>query len=319
MTNYADIKKLIINEALSCDSLFAVSVIDLSNYEIVYSNDSMEEIMADVNAKNCWESIHGQDAPCAWCKAPALLRDQEKNAYSIYEHFNEVANKWYQIQDKVVTLEDGKNMLISFAIDISMQKESQSQLINMHVKLAQQTQELKQAQEKLQDQANRDPLTNMYNRRYFNDISEKTMALSKRNKTPFSVLMIDIDKFKNINDAYGHNAGDEVIKLLASRLCELIRESDTSARFGGEEFAVMLPNTAQANAARLAQKIRIDIEGLSYVDKNETIKFTVSVGVAEFDFEKDSLLNDVLDKADKALYDAKNSGRNRVSVFNEKI
>ncbi len=298
MTNvdYNEIKDLISIDIFNDTSLFAVSVIDLAKYELVYANQAMKNIMSDLTALNCWEAVYGQESPCLWCKAPALLANLQSevhpsqttvdNSYIVYEHFNEVANRWYQMQEKAVKLKDSRTVLISIALDISLQKEAQSKLIDTHVKLTKQTQALQEAKAKLKEQANRDPLTNMYNRRYFNEIAQKIIAMTKRSKEPLSLLMIDIDKFKNINDTYGHNIGDEVIKLLASRLQTMTRESDIAARFGGEEFALILPNTNQENALQLAQKIRSDIEVASCISEDTVVTFTVSIGVEEFHHTK---------------------------------
>ena len=323
--NSSEIKDLISIDAFNDTSLFAVSVIDVSKYEILYANQAMKNIMYDMTAKNCWEAIHGQESVCMSCKAPILLSKLKPNIhhsqstidneYSIYENFNEVANKWYQIQEKVVKLKDSRTVLISFALDISLQKEAQSKLIDTHVKLTKQTQALREAQSKLKEQANRDPLTNMYNRRYFSDISEKMIAMSKRAKEPLGVMMIDIDKFKNINDTYGHAVGDEIIKLLSNRLESLIRESDLVARFGGEEFAIILPNADEKSLMNMAERMRKDIESLSYSSKDGILKFTVSIGVDVFNYDKDDNIDSALNRADKALYKSKSEGRNKVSIF----
>jgi diguanylate cyclase (GGDEF)-like protein len=323
--DYNEIKDLISIDTFNDTSLFAVSVVDLLKYEIIYANQAMKNIMFDMTAQNCWQAIHGQDAPCMWCKAPMLLKNLRPEVhysqstvdtgYAVYEHFNEVANRWYQIQEKVVTLQDDRNVLISFALDISLQKEAQSKLIDTHVKLTKQTQALKEAQEKLKEQANRDPLTNLYNRRYFSDISEQIIALAKRTKSPLSLIMIDIDDFKKVNDTYGHNIGDEVIKLLSNEITASIRESDVVARFGGEEFAVIFPNTDGVNAFKLANKLRENIENARYIDGKESIGFTISIGLDEFNLENDATVSDSLNRADKALYNAKATGKNRVSIF----
>jgi len=282
----------------------------------------MKNIMVDMTAKNCWSAIHGQEEPCMWCKAPSLLKkaqeemsiveNQIDSNYAIYEQFNENANKWFQVQEKVTTLNDGRTVLISFSLDISTQKEAQSKLIDTHVKLTNQTIALEEAKEKLKEQANRDPLTNMYNRRYFSDISKSMLALSIRSKQALSVMMIDIDKFKNINDTYGHAVGDKVLIHLSHTLTNTIRESDISARFGGEEFAILLPKTTLEQALELAEKIRKTIEKLEYKGENTTIKFTISIGVSEFNKLKEISISDTLNKADKSLYEAKNNGRNQV-------
>ncbi|WP_455757384.1 GGDEF domain-containing protein [Sulfurimonas sp.] len=320
-----EIKNLISIDTFNDTSLFAVSVVELPKYEVLYVNQAMKNIMSDMTAHNCWEAIHGQEAPCMWCKAPMLLANLKQNihhsqstmdnAYAVYEHFNEVANKWYQVQEKVITLEDSRDVLISFALDISLQKDAQSKLIDTHVKLTKQTKALEEAQKKLKEQANRDPLTNMHNRRYFSEISEKIISITKRSKDPLSLIMIDIDNFKKINDTYGHNVGDEVIKLLANELASTIRQSDVAARFGGEEFAIILPNTDATNAFIFADKLRENIENISYKDKKDTIKFTVSIGVDEFNHENDNNVSASLNRADKALYEAKTTGKNKVLIF----
>ena len=110
--------------------------------------------------------------------------------------------------------------------------------------------------EKLKEQANRDPLTNMYNKRHFAIISDSILELTNRSKESLSVIMIDIDKFKNINDTHGHIIGDKILILLANKLMSLVRKSDTIARVGGEEFAILLPNTSATQADILATKIR---------------------------------------------------------------
>ena len=169
--------------------------------------------------------------------------------------------------------------------------------------------------EKLKEQANRDPLTNMYNKRHFAIISDSILELTNRSKESLSVIMIDIDKFKNINDTHGHIIGDKILILLANKLMSLVRKSDTIARVGGEEFAILLPNTSAAQADILARKIREEVEKTIFEESTTKINFTISLGVYEFNKKEDKNINSVLDKADKALYAAKNSGRNRVSIF----
>ena len=169
--------------------------------------------------------------------------------------------------------------------------------------------------EKLKEQANRDPLTNMYNKRHFAIISDSILELTNRSKESLSVIMIDIDKFKNINDTHGHIIGDKILILLANKLMSLVRKSDTIARVEGEEFAILLPNTSATQANILARKIREEVEKTIFEESTTKINFTISLGVYEFNKKEDKNINSVLHKADKALYAAKNSGRNRVSVF----
>ena len=160
-----------------------------------------------------------------------------------------------------------------------------------------------------------DPMTTLYNRRYFAEISKSIVALSKRKKENLSIIMIDIDKFKNVNDTYGHQFGDDVIISLSRILIESQRKSDIICRYGGEEFIILLPYTALDATAVVAEKIRILVESSRMtLPSNERFKFTISLGVAQVDIEKETNINDALKRADDGLYQAKNSGRNNVVV-----
>jgi len=172
------------------------------------------------------------------------------------------------------------------------------------------TKELEIAKNRLEEMNNRDPMTNLYNRRYFHDVAENLLKISKREQKPFSLLMIDIDRFKNINDTYGHLIGDQVIKLLAETFQQLIRASDIPIRFGGEEFIILLPNTDIEGALSIAKKIQTYIKP----KKDLTISFTVSIGVVEYKPIIDTNIDKLLHRADKALYEAKRSGRNKIIV-----
>ena len=325
-----DIKDFISVDVFNDTSLFAIKVVDIMTYEVIYVNQAMKNIMADSTAKNCWEAVYGQESPCAWCKVPDLIKRLYLNEvaydsrlddkYITYENFNEVANKWYLIQEKVLRLEDDREVLISYALDISMQKEAQSKMIDTHVKLQQQTQALREAQKELKEQACRDPLTKLYNRRYFQEISEELVNLAKRESTPVAVVMIDIDKFKSFNDSYGHSIGDDIIKAAADLLIEHTRKGDVIVRYGGEEFAIVLPNTDKSGALTISKKIREIVEGrILKLSGNKKINFTVSIGVDEYDSENDKGIDESLDRADKALYIAKKSGRNRVCTLEDEV
>ena len=232
-----------------------------------------------------------------------------------YELFNEVNDKWYQIQEQVIDINDELVVKNAFMIDISEQKESQAELIKSNVELSLQRTELKKMETELRELTNRDPLTNLYNRRYLSDVSQDLFQLSKRKNIELSTLMIDIDKFKNINDTHGHDIGDDVIKILAEKLIYYVRKSDVVARLGGEEFAIIFPDTPVKNAQNKAEEIRKEIELIKVKLKDNTsLKFTVSIGVSALNHELDVEFNDILKKSDNALYEAKESGRNKVMV-----
>lgn len=160
--------------------------------------------------------------------------------------------------------------------------------------------------------SNHDPLTGLLNRRGFDTSFSALKEIYKRNKVPFSILFIDIDHFKKINDTYGHDIEDKVLSELAKILQENLRKSDLIVRWGGEEFVIILGNTDKEKAKKIAEKIRLAVE--RYHKKNLP-HFTVSIGVVtadKVDFDIDLLFR----KADEALYEAKKSGRNKV-VFKD--
>ncbi|RUM43757.1 MAG: diguanylate cyclase response regulator [Hydrogenimonas sp.] len=173
--------------------------------------------------------------------------------------------------------------------------------------------ELKKSQEELKLLAITDSMTKLYNRRYFSEISMELFALAKRENRPLSLIMLDIDKFKTINDTYGHKVGDEAIIALGNLLRKAKRKSDVACRLGGEEFVLLLPNTAYKDAKKVAEKIRKRVEKSKIpYDEGKTLSFTISLGVAEVDFEHEDQIEPALKRADDALYEAKKSGRNRV-------
>ncbi len=174
-----------------------------------------------------------------------------------------------------------------------------------------QSQSIVKLNTELLEMAYRDPMTNAYNRRYFFETGEKLLSFAKREKHTFTVAMMDIDKFKNVNDTYGHDIGDAVIIDLSNNITKLLRESDICARFGGEEFAVIYQNTNIDNAKIVSEKIRQVIEKSKV---NDLINYTISIGISVLDLEKDTL-EDALKYADKALYEAKENGRNQVQIY----
>lgn len=156
-----------------------------------------------------------------------------------------------------------------------------------------------------------DPLTNLYNRRYFFEITKNVLQLSKRNNTSDAFLMIDIDFFKKINDTHGHQAGDFILKNLSKYLKSFVRSSDILARLGGEEFGLFLHNISVNDARRIAQNICSSISQEKFLYNNISIQITLSIGLATFK-EKIGTIDTLYEEADQNLYLAKTTGRNRV-------
>ena len=163
--------------------------------------------------------------------------------------------------------------------------------------------------EEINNKANKDYLTGMYNRRYLFDNGEKIYNEHKNKNNDFAVALIDIDKFKAINDTYGHDVGDMAIKEVGNILNQAIQKDVLISRMGGEEFCILLYNRTQDEIMVLLEKIRNLFESNQIEFENHKLKYTVSIGCS-FEFGKN--LDEMIQKADNGLYEAKNSGRNKV-------
>jgi diguanylate cyclase (GGDEF)-like protein len=169
----------------------------------------------------------------------------------------------------------------------------------------------------MHNMATTDALTGLINRREFNRRISEEFSRAKRHKLNLCVALFDIDFFKKINDSYGHNAGDAILKELGKLISSNTRSCDIAARYGGEEFALILPETSQTDAYELMDRLRSLVEKEIFYKKIKPIKATVSVGVAQMESNDKNPL-EFCERADKALYKAKNKGRNRVEkAFSE--
>lgn len=174
--------------------------------------------------------------------------------------------------------------------------------------------DIRSSQEDLKRQASTDPLTKLYNRRFFFSEADYILQLAKASKTPVSLLVIDIDHFKNVNDSHGHATGDAVIIQLAGSLRQHSRTDDLIARFGGEEFVFLLPGADLQEASLCAERIRATCAAMEVkTGTGESVRLTVSIGAAEIDVSSEAV-EAALGRADRALYEAKHAGRNRVSI-----
>lgn len=175
--------------------------------------------------------------------------------------------------------------------------------------------DIRSKQTELKKQASTDPLTQLYNRRYFFAESSHMVEKAQINGEAISIITLDIDHFKVVNDQYGHKAGDLVLVDIANTFHQFSRDKDLIARFGGEEFVIILPSTDGTEAQKCAERIRQGIEGRSInVGDGLILKITVSLGVAEMNVATNESIENVVNRADKALYEAKTLGRNRVCV-----
>ena len=174
--------------------------------------------------------------------------------------------------------------------------------------------ENRNARKELEHRAYSDYLTGLANRRYFIEQAELELSRHNRYSTELSLIMLDIDFFKKINDTYGHNVGDLVLQRIADVSRTILRDVDIIGRIGGEEFAILLPETNLEDTIKVAERLRVEISNASVVLEQEVVNFTSSFGVVS---ANKSNIDKLLIKADKALYKAKDSGRNRVCTFSE--
>ena len=184
-------------------------------------------------------------------------------------------------------------------------------LNNANRQLEEELEKKKKLEKELTFQASTDSLTGLMNRRSFFSVCSKEMKRAIRSNTELSFLTVDIDKFKDVNDTYGHPFGDEVIRSIAKMMVENTREIDYVGRIGGEEFAILMPATDIDSAFQMADRLRINIAKYKIIFENEMTQVSISIGLSCLRRE-DSEIETIVDRSDKALYEAKESGRNKV-------
>lgn len=189
-------------------------------------------------------------------------------------------------------------------------RRSQEEIEHDKLRLTEQNEELQRANEILAQLSITDGLTKLHNHRFFQDHLSREIKRVERTGEPLSILLMDLDDFKRLNDRHGHAAGDEVLMNIAGRLNENVRESDLLARYGGEEFVILAPNTDLHGAIALAEKIRMSIESMPQIvdDSMRPIRVTISCGVAQYEGDRRRFFQ----SADRALYRAKGEGKNCV-------
>lgn len=205
-----------------------------------------------------------------------------------------------------ISLDENIQFLESF-VDISKQKEAEE-------KLASYSRQLEEINKKLTQLSFTDPLTGLYNRRLLMDHLINERKRSKRSGQPFSVALLDLDHFKSVNDNYGHDIGDEVLKATATTMQRSTRGEDCVARYGGEEFCILFVNSGNGEHEIACERLRRNIaEDVSIPTANgDNVTVTCSIGLAQWDIDKNETIESVLKRADQALYHAKKTGRNRV-------
>ena len=211
----------------------------------------------------------------------------------------------------------GRPVHIAAIRDITERKQAQEAMVRVQIQMRQSMQQNRLLQERLQEQAIRDPLTNLYNRRYMEDTLVREIAQAIRDRHPIGIIMIDIDNFKAFNDSHGHQSGDQALERIGALLNSVVRSGDIACRYGGEEFVIIMPMASFENTIKRGKEIKVRFESLPIpVEDDQQDYLTISVGISSYPLhgsDRDTILNN----ADKALYKAKSLGKNCVVAYEE--
>lgn len=308
-----------IYERLSTTLRREFGVTEYSVYEVGGPKKQMRSVMID-----------GEHADtCRWCDPQILVRPEACRVVRTGHLVDGVATPdiCYSFAPPV---EAGQRRHVCFPVMLSGSVGSVVQLvttperqdclrsktpfINVFLREAAPVLETKRLMESLRDSTLRDPMTGLHNRRFLEEYVETLVASVQRKRAHVAILMLDLDYFKMVNDTYGHDAGDSVLKALASVLRQAVRASDLVIRYGGEEFMIILVDTSGTSASQVAENIRSAVENLKVQITGVVLQKTISIGISDFPDDSDTFWQAVK-FADVALYRAKEQGRNRVVRF----
>jgi diguanylate cyclase (GGDEF)-like protein/PAS domain S-box-containing protein len=312
---------------LADNSHDVIWTLDIPSRRFTYVSPSVAELRGyspqEVLGQTFEESLTPESAARVAREIDQRLRriaSGDKTAQVVTSELDQLCKDGSVVSTEVVSsyLPDANGVartILGITRNVSERKAAERALRESNLQLQTRIDEIGRLQSALQEQAVRDGLTGLYNRRYLDEMLDREVSRARREGNPLSLVMLDIDYFKKVNDTYGHQAGDEVLKVLAATLMADIRTEDMACRYGGEEFLILLPNMPLIAALERAEGWRKAVERLSIVHGNFPICFTISLGVAAYP-EHGKTPDDLTRCADQALYRAKHDGRNRVVVFN---
>ncbi|WP_018936260.1 diguanylate cyclase [Thioalkalivibrio sp. ALJ24] len=281
---------------------------------IIWVNDTFEKLFGysreEVMGRNCRFLQHGNNEQPGVQEVREALRREEPVQTLVRNYRRDGEPLWIQLSLAPVC--DAHNRVTHYVgvqRDLTEFKRSEEDL---EQRVAERTAALQEANQRLERIASTDPLTGIANRWYFLEVAERELLRRARNSSPVSLLMLDLDHFKQVNDTWGHPVGDRVLHAVADTLRDSLRPLDLSGRFGGEEFLVLLPGTHAEEAREIAERLRRAVAAMAIEHEGESVRVTVSIGVAISDGERD--IDGLICKADNALYRAKSEGRDRVVI-----
>ena len=302
--NYSNQLKAIFSEFV-IDTMNGIIVFDGKD-QIIFCNKIVAQMYGITDCRYLHGKTFNQMANhCYQTKTGLIINTDDLDAWLVYAS-NKRRNqtyrcfeidlhdgRWFQISEQLVQ----DNCIVMIATDITDKKNAESRLTEMS--------------EELFLLATTDALTDVFNRRHFMEQALSEQKRCQRKKIGYALLMLDLDSFKDINDHHGHACGDAVLTAIAKTIKLELRNYDLLGRIGGEEFAILLPNTNHTSALSISERIRCSIENLNIESNGHSVKTTVSIGVA-LDEHANQDLEGMLLIADKLLYRAKENGRNQV-------
>lgn len=278
-----------------------VYVADMETHEILFCNKHMMESFGrDMTGNLCYQVFRGETRPCVDCTNDKLVDDNGvPTGVHVWDARNAITQRWYINYDRAITWTDKRVVKLQIATDIT---------------------DLKNAYRTIQKMSVTDDLTRIYNRRHFHIRLNEEIQRALRYKHPLSIILMDIDHFKRINDEYGHQVGDEVLIAVAAILKSNVRTVDIVARYGGEEFVVILPETDGKAAVKSGEKLRKLIEMHTFKNRVDQPKINITAcfgisSLSQLPTEIADMSHQIVKQADTALYTAKKDGRNAVILF----
>lgn len=288
---------------------FGVYVVDIETYQIIYANRRYQKIHGDCVHKTCYKAIYKEDSPCYHCKIKQLIDERGKKNNSLtFEHFDEYDEHWYQYHEKIISWSNRRLVKYTIEVDLGGLKTMQNRLDEAHALLAIKNIGLIEINQ-------HDGLTKVFNRTYLNHVLSEKIYNVERYQNAFSVVLIDIDDFKNINDSYGHLVGDTVLIEITQLITHNIRQTDCFGRWGGEEFMIIVPHIKTLNDTNIFVKKLCQI----IAEHHFTVvgHCTCSFGVAHC--TPGDTINSIIKNAENALYFAKSHGKNQVVIHQNRL
>lgn len=287
----------------------AVVVLDSKRW-IVDANITARALLGQSEPTERWEPVPIAEKLAAWPELARLLQDDPRHG-DASTTVRSPDGRYYAFRDNPMHDESGASQgSVAVLHEVTEFVKTDEALKIANKRLQDQLGEIEILQDELREQAVRDTLTGLYNRRYLSETMGREFGRAEREHYPVSVVVLDVDHFKDINDTRGHAEGDQALRFIGAQLREHTRPGDMACRFGGDEFVLVLPNTPSEIAARRADKLRSGLSESSVYWAEDAGPTTISAGVAEFP-RNGTTVEAVLGAADAAMYEAKTQGRNR--------